>query len=168
MTLANNWGYVPNDHFKSAAQVIHSLIEVVAKGGNLLLGIGPKPDGTLSDTALERMREIGKWMHSNGEAIYNTRATRYYHDGAVYFTQNSTTGIRYALACLRQDESLPSYIVWHRNTPIKGSSIKLLQTGEKVKWVQEGNQTTIEMPVSVKKAGRKFPALAFAFTPTSE
>ena len=48
MTLANNWGYVPGDAYKSSVKIIHSLIEVVAKGGSLLLGIGPKPDGTLS------------------------------------------------------------------------------------------------------------------------
>ena len=45
MTLANNWGFVANDQFKSSSKIIHSLIEVVAKGGSLLLGIGPKPDG---------------------------------------------------------------------------------------------------------------------------
>jgi alpha-L-fucosidase len=43
MTLANNWGYVPNDKYKTSAKVIHTLIEVVAKGGSLLLGVGPKP-----------------------------------------------------------------------------------------------------------------------------
>ena len=69
MTLANNWGYVPNDRYKSSAKVIHSLIEVVAKGGSLLLGIGPKPDGTLTDVALQRMKEVGQWLSKNGAAI---------------------------------------------------------------------------------------------------
>src|SRR5918993_53939 len=52
MTLANNWGYVPNDQFKSSNRIIHSLIEVVAKGGSPLLGIGPNPDGTLPTEAV--------------------------------------------------------------------------------------------------------------------
>jgi alpha-L-fucosidase len=47
MTLGNAWGWVPNDKLKSSTQVIHSLIEIVAKGGSLLLGVGPKADGTL-------------------------------------------------------------------------------------------------------------------------
>ena len=62
MTLANNWGYVPGDKYKSSTRIVHSLIEVVAKGGSLLLGIGPKPDGTLTDEAVEKMQEIGQWM----------------------------------------------------------------------------------------------------------
>ena len=75
MTLGNAWGYVPNDKLKSSAKVIHQLIEVVAKGGSLLLGVGPKPDGTLPEEAIERLDEIGEWMKINGEAIYNTRTT---------------------------------------------------------------------------------------------
>ncbi len=168
MTLANNWGYVPNDHFKPAAQVIHSLIEVVAKGGNLLLGIGPKPDGTLPAIAVERLAEIGKWMHVNGEAIYNTRITPHYQDGAIYFTQNNTTSTRYALVCLKEGQPVPATIVWHDNIPARGTSIKLLQTGEQVAWTQNRNQTSIQVPASVINAGEKFPALVFAFKPMPE
>ena len=80
MTLANNWGYVPGDKYKSSAAVIHSLIEIVAKGGNLLLGIGPKPDGTLTPEALQRLKEIGTWVQKNGAAIYNTRTVNNYRE----------------------------------------------------------------------------------------
>ena len=88
MTLANNWGYVPGDKYKSSTRIVHSLIEVVAKGGSLLLGIGPKPDGTLTDEAVEKMQEIGQWMKKNGEAIYDTRTVSHYRDSTTFFTQN--------------------------------------------------------------------------------
>ncbi|HWJ25905.1 MAG TPA: alpha-L-fucosidase, partial [Flavisolibacter sp.] len=78
MTLANNWGYVPGDHYKTPGKVIQTLIEVVAKGGNLLLGVGPKPDGTLDQEAVLRLKEIGAWMNVNGAALYNTRTVDQY------------------------------------------------------------------------------------------
>ena len=59
LTLGNAWGFVPNDKYKSSAAVIHSLIEVVAKGGSLLLGVGRKPDGTLPEVVVTRLAEIG-------------------------------------------------------------------------------------------------------------
>ncbi|MGL5348137.1 MAG: alpha-L-fucosidase [Peptostreptococcaceae bacterium] len=71
--LGNDWGYVPTDKFKSVRDIVHSLIEVVSKGGNLILGVGPKPDGTLCDEDLYIMGELGKWLDINGEGIYGTR-----------------------------------------------------------------------------------------------
>ncbi|MCH5687513.1 alpha-L-fucosidase [Niabella sp. W65] len=84
MTLGGAWGYVPNESFKSAPKVIASLIEIVAKGGSLLLGVGPGADGTLQQPIIDRLTEIGKWMDANGEAIYNTRSTNIYQDGNVF------------------------------------------------------------------------------------
>ena len=168
MTLANNWGYVPNDRYKSSARVIHSLIEVVAKGGSLLLGIGPKPDGTLTDEALQRMKEVGQWLSKNGAAIYDTRTVNNYRDSTVYFTQNKKQGLYYALVCLPEKQSMPQSIEWKGNAPKKGTKIKLLQTGETVKWVQQGNITKVLLPSSIIKEQEKLPALALSFTPAEQ
>lgn len=165
ITLANNWGYVPNDNFKSPAAVIHSLIEVVAKGGSLLLGIGPKPDGTLPEEAVTRMKEIGAWMKANGEAIYNTRTSAVYHEGNTWFTQNNKTGVQYALVCLKENEPIPATLSWKINIPKKGSTLKLLQTGEKIKWSVSGDEIKVSLPKSILKAGNHLPALAFSFQP---
>ena len=119
MTLANNWGYVPGDHYKSSATVIHALIEITAKGGSLLLGIGPKPDGLLSEEAIQHMKEIGAWMDKNGAAIYNTRITKNFHDGNIWFTRNQKLGYRYALVCLKESDELPGFIEWNNNLPAK-------------------------------------------------
>jgi alpha-L-fucosidase len=165
MTLANNWGYVPNDQFKTAAKIIQSLIEVVAKGGSLLLGIGPKPDGTLPDEAVERMQAIGNWMNKNGAAIYNTRATKNYQDGTTWFTQSKDAATRYALVCLKEGEALPATVSWKTNLPRSKSVIKFLQTGETVKWFRENDSVVVILPKGFVKAKRVLPALAFAFTP---
>ena len=53
--------------------------EVTAKGGNLLLGVGPTPEGIIQPEVVERLSDIGKWLKINGKAIYNTRNTPVYH-----------------------------------------------------------------------------------------
>jgi alpha-L-fucosidase len=163
MTLGNNWGYVPNDEFKSPAKVIHSLVEIVAKGGSLLLGVGPKPDGTLPDEAVQRLAEIGKWLEVNGDAIYNTRATEQYQDGNTYFTQGKK-GARFAIACLPEGEAISNTVEWTGNTPKKGSKMKLLQNGKTVRWVKEGDKVKVYLPESLSKEKGTYPALAFSFT----
>lgn len=158
--LANNWGYVPNDQLKSSAQIIHSLVEIVAKGGSLLLGIGPKPDGTLREEDLVRMAEIGAWLDANGKAIYNTRITENYNDGNTFFTAGKD-GKLYAIVNIAEGEKVPSKVTWTGNTPKKGSSMKLLSSGKSVKWSQDGDQITVSIP-SYKTSPA---AIAFEFTP---
>ncbi|MEO6232425.1 MAG: alpha-L-fucosidase [Ferruginibacter sp.] len=165
MTLANNWGFVPNDQFKSATKIIHSLIEVVAKGGSLLLGIGPKPDGTLPVEATERLEKIGEWMNANGAAIYNTRITEKYHENNTWFTQSKNGDTQYALVCLTEGEALPATVSWKLNQPAKLSTIRLLQTGEKVKWKIVNDEVVVKLPASFVKKNASMPALAFSFTP---
>ncbi|MCL5099485.1 MAG: alpha-L-fucosidase, partial [Candidatus Omnitrophica bacterium] len=86
MTMGNQWSYKPNDNYKSTHRLIQLLVDIVGKGGNFLLNIGPQPDGELPAAAVERLREIGAWMKVNGEAIYGTRAIAPFKDGQVVFT----------------------------------------------------------------------------------
>jgi alpha-L-fucosidase len=74
MTMGNSWSYVPNDQYKSARKIIHMLTDIVSKNGNLLLNIGPGPDGEWDPVAYQRLQEIGVWMKINSEAIYDTEA----------------------------------------------------------------------------------------------
>src|SRR6478735_986922 len=68
-----SWGYTKDNTFKSAQYVITNLIDIVSKNGNLLINIGPKPDGTITDQETEVLLGTGKWLDINGEAIYGTR-----------------------------------------------------------------------------------------------
>jgi alpha-L-fucosidase len=69
----NSWGYVSNHEYKDVDSIIDDLIDVTSKNGALLLNIGPKADGTIPDTEQQMLRDIGKWLRVNGEAIYGTR-----------------------------------------------------------------------------------------------
>lgn len=78
ITMADGWGYHYDDVYKSPRLLIHLLVDVVAKGGNLALNVGPMPDGRLPRPALERMEAMGRWLKANGAAIYATRAVEPY------------------------------------------------------------------------------------------
>jgi alpha-L-fucosidase len=163
MTLGNAWSYVPNEKFKSSRRIIHTLIEIVAKGGSLLLGIGPRPDGALQEESVQRLREIGKWMDTNGAAIYGTRTVKEYQDGNTWFTRNKDSSLYYALVCLREGEPVPAFVSWKNNVPKKGSKMKLLQTGETLKWSYENGAVKIQLPKSITSSN--YPALAISFVP---
>jgi alpha-L-fucosidase len=76
MTLNTTWGYSDHDHaWKSDATLIRNLVNVASKGGNYLLNIGPKGDGSLTAETVRSFEAIGAWMKTNGEAIYGTTAS---------------------------------------------------------------------------------------------
>jgi alpha-L-fucosidase len=76
MTMNRTWGYKFYDHdWKSAETLITNLIDIASKGGNFLLNIGPKSDGTIPQESIDRLRAIGRWMKVNGQSIYGTTAS---------------------------------------------------------------------------------------------
>jgi alpha-L-fucosidase len=156
MTLGRDWGHVPGQPLKSAARVVHSLVEIVAKGGSLLLGVGPTPEGLIAPNVVERLAEIGRWTSANGRAIYGTRPTEHYNDGRTWFTRSRDGRALYSIHCVEGE--MPKKISWRGNTPEKGSKVVLLQTGRRVRWSAEGDVTTVTVPAGL---AADLPALAF-------
>jgi alpha-L-fucosidase len=162
VTLGNAWGYMPNDKFKSARQVIHTLIEVAAKGGSLLLGVGPDASGKLLDAQIKPLKEIGQWLDVNGEAIYNTRAMDHYKDDEIFFTRSKEEGEFFAIIRLEENQKIPRWVEWTGNLPPKGSSLRLLGTSSKLKWNTDGKKVTIKLPASFITNGDSMKAFVIA------
>lgn len=78
-----SWGYTTDNEFKGARQIICDLIDIVSKNGNLLLNVGPKPDGTITDEEKQVLLGIGSWLAKNGEGIYGTTFWKQFGEGAV-------------------------------------------------------------------------------------
>lgn len=156
ITLSHAWGWTPNAKFKSPNKVIGILSEIVAKGGCLALGVGPKADGTLQPEVVNTLLKIGSWLNKNGQAIYSTVNAAHYNDGKVWFTADKNGKTLYAIYALEDGEKTPKIITWTENKP-KGKLI-LLQNGKSVKYTVKGNQVTVTLP-----SGLKNEPLAFKF-----
>ena len=76
-----SWGYIKDDTFKSPEFVVHQLIDIVSKNGNLLLNIGPRSDGTIPEEVQQVLLDVGTWLNVNGDAIYGSRPWRTYGEG---------------------------------------------------------------------------------------
>lgn len=162
ITLGKDWGFTPNDPYKSSAVIIHKLAEIVAKGGSLLLGIGPKPDGTLPAEVVDRLKSIGEWTSKNGKAIYGTRNAQVYNSGDTWFTQSKDGKKVYAITCLKEGESIPQTISWKGNEPKAGSAVRYLPTGKKVKWRKINDGIEVTLPANLPSGQ---PAVAFEIIP---
>jgi alpha-L-fucosidase len=134
MPMARSWSFVPNDVYKSSHVLIQMLVDVVSKGGNLLLNIGPGPDGAWHDAAYDRLAALGAWMNVNSEAIYATRPLAPYVEGKVRFTRTKD-GVVYVIYLPAVGEtSLPSDLALTSVTPAAGATITLLGTGRTIRW----------------------------------
>ena len=97
LTMGTEWPWkATNEDYKSGTQLIDTLIETRAKGGNLLLNIGPKPDGGIAIEQESRLREIALWNFVNGEAIKNVRPWVITNENDIWFTKNVASNTVYA------------------------------------------------------------------------
>ncbi|MBF9066614.1 alpha-L-fucosidase [Streptacidiphilus fuscans] len=118
LTLGPAWYTLgPDDTFKSVGEVVHLLLRIVARGGNLLLGFGPDHTGALPRAVHDRLAGIGAWLDVNGAAVYGSRPVAPYESGRCLFTRVGSTVN--AVLLLEPDEPLPAQadIPWDGPAP---------------------------------------------------
>ncbi len=123
-TLNITWGWSKSaTNFKSSEQLIHRLIDAVSKGGNYLLNIGPRPDGSVDPKSVERFTAIGDWMQINGEAIYSTQASPFTRLpwGRATAKVMGDNSYRLYLHVFKWPESGELFLPGLNITPVKGS-----------------------------------------------
>lgn len=146
MPMASSWSYVPNDRYKSPRALVHMLVDVVAKGGNLLLNIGPGPDGTWHDEAYDRLERLGAWLRVNGDAIYETRPIAPYREGKLRLTRGPDGSV-YAIYLADETEmELPLYVSMTELQPAEGATVSLLGADGALNWEPAGSGFVAEVP----------------------
>lgn len=147
MTMATSWSYVPNDQYKPADELIEKLVDIVSKGGNFLLNIGPSPEGELDSDAYHRLHEIGKWMKVNNEAIYATRMFDTYNEGErIRFTRKKDNSAKFIYLFDFPKEN----IIISKMPFTKTTSVTLLGSGKELKWKQTAKGVEIIVPASMR------------------
>jgi alpha-L-fucosidase len=97
-TMGTSWQYKPtNEQYRDGTLLIENLIEARAKNGNMLLNIGPKPDGAIPVEQEDVLREIGTWLFINGEAVYNVGPWVVTNEDNIWFTRSKTEDAVYAI-----------------------------------------------------------------------
>jgi alpha-L-fucosidase len=131
MTMNESWGYHRSDDaWKSPKQVVRNLVTCARDGGNYLLNIGPKADGSVPEESVEILEKVGEWVSRNGEAIYGTERSETKRSLFANFTRKGNTLYVHAHFWPGEEWSIGGL-----KTKVKGA--KLLKTGEPVKFEQD-------------------------------
>jgi alpha-L-fucosidase len=160
-----SWGYVEDHEYKDAGTIVRELADVVSKNGNLLLNVGPKPDGTIPEREQELLRSLGEWLDVNGEAIYGTRPWLTFGEGPtsaasgqhaetqdltytaedVRFTRDGET--IYAILMHWSDEVTVQSLSSDRGyLPRSIDTVRLLGHGGDVEWSRDGDGLQVTLP----------------------
>ena len=162
-----SWGYIEHDTFKTPEFLVHQLVDIVSKNGNLLLNFGPKPDGTIPDEVKTTLLEMGAWLKVNGEAIYETTPWKTFGEGPTQvksgafhdtdtkaytpddfrFTAKGSTVYAIGMACPKDGKATIHSLGWsHEGAALPIGSAELLGSAGKVTWTQGADALTLNLP----------------------
>jgi alpha-L-fucosidase len=148
------WAWVPDPKFMSGRHAVQLLVDIVVKGGNLLLNIGPAPDGTWPEGAYSLLEEIGEWMDIHSEAIYGTRAMAPYKDGKVCINRKGDN-TWYLFYLADEGEDMPESVTMNGLTIPAGAKVTMLGTGKRCRWKNGTDSFTV---FTSGQANRNTPA----------
>lgn len=145
ITLGTSFSFRYEDHYKSPREVINLLIDIVVKGGNLAINVGPQPDGRLPEGAIRTLKGMGEWLKVYGEALYGTRVCAPYKVGNMGFTRKNDTV--YALEVFPHETDPVENTVW---IPYKGKAdrITALDGTEILSYTREEGGYRVVLPES--------------------
>ena len=138
-----SWGYNKYEtDFKTERDLIRMLVEVVSKGGNLLLNVGPEPDGTIQEEFVSRLQAMGRWMTANGEAIYGTTASPF--ERMPFYGRATVKNNRLYLHVFQWPADGVLRLPGLRNL-VHGARL-LARPGDRVGVIREGDDVVVRLP----------------------
>ena len=142
MTLNDSWGYTAaDDNWKTPQRIVRNLVKCAQDGGNYLLNIGPKADGSIPEQSVQILSAVGKWMQKNSTAVYGTQTSRVNLSNVAGFTRKGN--ILYTHVYF-----WPGSTVTLGGIETKPKSAKLLASGKDVAFTHSGTQLTFtDLPV---------------------
>ena len=139
-TVGDRFSFHYTDNFKTGRQLVHLLLNVVSRGGNLALNVAPQPDGALPAGAVASLRDLGRWMRIHGEGIYNTTIAEPYFIRNIRYTAKGDT--RYIFYLYEDCASLPLKL--HLQFSGKAHKIRLMRTGQEVPFEEKGGELLLD------------------------
>lgn len=153
------WSYSFNANYMTPKQAIRTLVDIVAKGGNLLLNIAPSAEGEWDEGAYKMLEGIGKWMDVNNEAIYGTEALAPYKSGKTSITSKKDGSLYLIYVMDDTEENVPETIDF-KNLPKEIIKQAVILGGKgKVMWKTIGDVTTFSIPSSSRSTLKGVPAI---------
>jgi alpha-L-fucosidase len=146
-----SWSWLPNAKYMRGKNAIQLLVDIVAKGGNLLFNIAPGPEGQWHDDAYRLLEDIGNWMNVNSEAIYGTRAQAPYKEGKVCITKKGDHTI-YIYYLADEGETVPAQISMTTFSLPADAKVKMLGTDTFLKLEKTGSGFTAKIPDKIRKS----------------
>jgi alpha-L-fucosidase len=145
MTLGTQWSWKPDDKIKSASEVIRILAECVGGDGNLLLDVGPMPDGRIEQRQVKVLKQVGDWLDKNGKSIYGTRGGPWKPTKAIATTRKGKIIYLHILRAQNDMIELPDIV-----GKIKSAS---LLRGGKIEFAQHDGKLVLTVPAALRDAG---------------
>jgi alpha-L-fucosidase len=166
-----SWGYIEHDTFKSPEFLVHQLVDIVSKNGNLLLNFGPRADGTIPDEVQTTLREMGAWLKVNGEAIYATTPWKTFGEGPTQvvggafhdtdtkpytpqdfrFTTKGNAVYAIGMACPADGKAtIHALGTSHEGAALAIGNIELLGSSEKVTFNQSSDALEVTLPAGTQ------------------
>ena len=139
-TVGDRFSFHYTDNFKTGRQLVHLLLNVVSRGGNLALNVAPQPDGALPAGAVASLRDLGRWMRIHGEGIYNTTIAEPYFIRNIRYTAKGDT--RYIFYLYEDCAALPLKL--HLQFSGKAHKIRLMRTGQEVPFEQHEGELLLD------------------------
>ena len=134
LTTSYQWSYLPGAVVRPSSEIIENLVHIRARGGNMLLNIGPRPDGRIAPADEDVLRDLGLWMMLYGESVRGVRPWTVTNEGDVWFTTKRAEGTVYALARLDERNSRTLLLKSVAATP--GTKVTLLGQEGDLPWEQ--------------------------------